>query len=100
MSDRRRLNLSLSMKTPHQREAWKILRGIPSGQRTDAVCQMVCRAQEQERLLDAVRKVFREELGKLELHPAREKTAKQLAGDVDEGILGFLRALQEGDDIA
>ena len=37
---------------------------------------------------------------KLELHPAREKTAKQLAGDVDEGILGFLRALQEGDDIA
>ena len=57
MSDRRRLNLSLSMKTPHQREAWKILRGIPPGQRTDAVCQMVCRAQEQERLLDAVRKV-------------------------------------------
>ena len=63
MSDRRRLNLSLSMKAPHQREAWKILRGIPPGQRTDAVCQMVCRAQEQERLLDAVRKVFREELG-------------------------------------
>ena len=63
MSDRRRLNLSLSMKAPHQREAWKILRGIPPGLRTDAVCQMVCRAQEQERLLDAVRKVFREELG-------------------------------------
>ena len=60
MSDRRRLNLSLSMKAPHQREAWKILRGIPPGQRTAAVCQMVCRAQEQERLLDAVRKVFRE----------------------------------------
>ena len=99
MSDRRRLNLSLSMKAPHQREAWKILRGIPPGQRTDAVCQMVCRAQEQERLLDAIRKVFREELGKLELHPAREKTAKQLAGDVDEGILGFLRALQEEDDM-
>ena len=55
MSDRRRLNLSLSMKATHQREAWKILRGIPPGQRTDAVCQMVCRAQEQERLLDAVR---------------------------------------------
>ena len=99
MSDRRRLNLSLSMKATHQREAWKILRGIPPGQRTDAVCRMVCRAQEQERLLEAVRKVFREELGKLELHPAREKTAKQLAGDVDEGILGFLRALQEEDDM-
>ena len=98
-SDRRRLNLSLSMQSPQQREAWKVLRAIPPGQRTDAVCRMVCRAQEQDRLLDAVRKVFREELGKLELHPAREKTAKQLAGDVDEGILGFLRALQEEDDM-
>ena len=98
-SDRRRLNLSLSMQSPQQREAWKVLRAIPPGQRTDAVCQMVCQAQEQDRLLDTIRKVFREELGKLELHPAREKTAKQLAGDVDEGILGFLRALQEEDDM-
>ena len=99
MSDRRRLNLSLSMKAPHQREAWKILRGIPPGQRTDAVCQMVCRAQEQERLLDAIRKVFQEELGKLELHPAREKSVQQLARDVDEDILGFLRTLQEEGDM-
>lgn len=99
MSDRRRLNLSLSMKATHQREAWKILRGIPPGQRTDAVCRMVCRAQEQERLLEAVRKVFREELGGLELHPTREKSVQQLARDVDENILGFLRTLQEEGDM-
>ena len=98
--DRRRLNLSLSMQAPHQREAWKILRTIPPGQRTDAVCRMVCRAREQDRLLDAIRKMFREELGRLELYPTREKTAKPRAGDVDESILGFLRALQEGDDTA
>ena len=49
-SDRRRLNLSLSMQSPQQREAWKVLRAIPLGQRTDAVCRMVCRAQEQEAL--------------------------------------------------
>ena len=73
MSDRRRLNLSLSMKATHQREAWKILRGIPPGQRTDAVCRMVCRAQEQERLLEAVRKVFREELGGAGTSPYKRK---------------------------
>lgn len=99
-SDRRRLNLSLSMGAPHQREAWKILRAIPPGQRTDAVCRMVCRAQEQDRLLDAIRKMFREELERLEHYPTREKSAKPQAEDVDESILGFLRALQEGDDIA
>ena len=47
-SDRRRLNLSLSMQSPQQREAWKVLRTIPLGQRTDAVCRMVCRALQQE----------------------------------------------------
>ena len=95
-SDRRRLNLSLSMQSPQQREAWKVLRAIPPGQRTDAVCRMVCRAQEQDRLLDAIRKIFREELGRLELYPTREKPQ---AGDVDESILGFLRALQEEGDV-
>ena len=55
--DRRRLNLSLSMQAPQQREAWKILRAIPPGQRTDAMCRMVCRAREQDQLLDAVRSV-------------------------------------------
>ena len=66
-SDRRRLNLSLSMQSPQQREAWKVLRAIPLGQRTDAVCRMVCRAQEQEALLDVVRKAVREELGKFQI---------------------------------
>ena len=70
-SDRRRLNLSLSMQSPQQRGAWKVLRAIPPGQRTDAVCRMLCRAQEQDRLLDAIRKTFRAELGKMELYTAR-----------------------------
>ena len=99
MSDRRRLNLSLSMQAPQQREAWKILRAIPPGQRTDAVCRMVCRAREQEQLLDAVRSVVREEL-KHFTFTAPEQPVQQPAGDMDENILGFLRALQEGDDIA
>ena len=98
MSDRRRLNLSLSMQAPQQREAWKILRAIPPGQRTDAMCRMVCRAREQDQLLDAVRRVVREEL-KHFTFTAAEQPVQQPAGDVDESILGFLRALQEGDDM-
>ena len=43
--------------------------------------------------------MFREELGGLELHPTREKSVQQLARDVDEDILGFLRALQEEGDM-
>ena len=98
-SDRRRLNLSLSMQSPQQREAWKILRAIPPGQRTDAVCRMVCRAQEQDRLLDAVSRAIREELRGIRLEQ-KTNEARQQAEDVDESILGFLRALQEGDDTA
>ncbi|ERK59960.1 MULTISPECIES: hypothetical protein [unclassified Oscillibacter] len=99
-SDRRRLNLSLSMQSPQQREAWKVLRAIPLGQRTDAVCRMVCRAQEQEALLDAVRKAIREELEKFHIEQRIKETERPQAEEVDESILGFLRALQEGDDTA
>ena len=97
-SDRRRLNLSLSMQSPQQREAWKVLRAIPLGQRTDAVCRMVCRAQ--EALLDVVRKAVREELGKFHIEQRTKEIERPQAGEVDESILGFLRALQEGDDAA
>lgn len=97
--DRRRLNLSLSMQTPHQREAWKILRAIPPGQRTDAVCRMVCRAQEQEVLLDTVRSALQEELRCFRFEQRTTENERQQAGDVDETILGFLRALQEEGDL-
>lgn len=95
MADKRRLNLSFSLAAPHQREAWRILRSIPAGQRTDAVCRMVCKAQEQEALLSAIRGLIREELRDIQYQT--EQTTQ--AGDVDESVLGFLRALQEGDDM-
>ncbi len=39
MAEKKRLNLSFSMSSPLQREAWKLLCAIPAGQRTDAVCR-------------------------------------------------------------
>ena len=95
MDEKRRLNLSFSLASPQQREAWRILRSIPAGQRTDAVCRMVCRAHEQEALLSSIRGLIREELKDLQLKTEPETQA----GGVDESVLGFLRALQGGDDM-
>ena len=94
MADKRRLNLSFSMASPLQREAWKQLCAIPRGQRTDAVCRAVCRRYEQESLLEAVRQILQEELHNVEVISAKEKTEQPQAGDVDENVLGFLLSLQ------
>lgn len=88
--NRRRLNLSFSMASPQQREAWKILRAIPAGRRTEAVCRAVCQAD----LVDTIRAVIREELQ--DIHIKNENNTGTQAGDVDEDVLGFLRSLQDG----
>lgn len=98
MAEKRRLNLSLNLSIPQQREAWRILRAIPSGQRTDTVCRMVLEHKRQTELLDAVRATIREELQKVDISTT-EKAEQPRAGDVDDSVLGFLMSLQkeEGD---
>ncbi|MCI8479212.1 MAG: hypothetical protein HFE97_12930 [Oscillospiraceae bacterium] len=94
MADKRRLNLSFSMASPLQREAWKRLCNIQAGQRTDAVCRAVCRMYEEEALLEAVRQIIQEELHNMEFISIKEKNEQPQAGNVDENVLGFLLALQ------
>ena len=93
MAEKRRLNLSFSMASPQQREAWRILRAIPSGRRTEAVCRAVCQAD----LVNTIRSVIREELKGI--HITKENNAGTQAGDVDEDVLGFLRSLQDGGEV-
>ena len=93
MSEKRRLNLSFSMASPLQREAWRILSAVPAGQRTDAVCHAVCRVHEWDSLLDAVRTAIREELGSASFITEKPEQPQE-AGDVDDDVLGFLLALQ------
>jgi len=92
-SNKKRINLSFSMSSPIQRRAWKKLTEIPAGQRTAAVCRMVCEYKGQQELLDAVRQTIRQELR------GEEAQDSVRAGDVDESVLGFLLALQEGDEM-
>lgn len=61
-SNKKRLNLSFSMTSPIQRQAWKKLMDIPAGKRTDHVCRMICEHKNQQELLDAVRQAVRQEL--------------------------------------
>lgn len=99
MSEKRRVNLSLNLSAPHQREAWGIIRAIPAGQRTDAVCRMICKGHKRDELLNGIRTVIREELRGVEFISAKEITEQPQAGDVDDSVLGFLLGLQkEGDD--
>lgn len=100
MVEKRRLNLSFSMAAPHQREAWKLLCAIPSGQRTDAVCRMILEHQNQRELLEAVRSVIQEELRSVQIMPQQIKEPEQQgAGNVSDDVLSFLLSLQnEGDD--
>ncbi len=97
MGDRRRLNLSIDLVRPDQRRAWDILSAIPPGQRTQAVCRMVAGYLDQRELLEAVRAAIREELDGVS--SSKTNTQREKAGDVNDTVLGFLRALQEGDEI-
>lgn len=97
MGDRRRLNLSFRLSRPDQRRAWDILSAIPPGQRTQAVCRMVSGYLDQQELLEAVRATIREELRGVP--STKNNTQREKAGEVDDAVLGFLRALQEGDEI-
>ena len=95
MAEKRRLNLALNLSAPHQREAWHILRAIPAGQRTDAVCRMICAGHQRDTLLDSIRAMLREELRRVEFVSVNEKMEEPQAGGVDENVLGFLLSLQD-----
>ena len=94
LKTRRRVNLSLNLSAPHQREAWGIIRAIPAGLRTDAVCRMICKGYKRDALLEEIRAVIREELHSVEFISVKEKTEQPGAGELDDNVLGFLLALQ------
>lgn len=97
MADKRRMSLSFSMSQPEQRAAWDSLSAIRPGRRMDAVCRMINGYMEQQALLESIRSILREELDGVSV--SKNHTQPKQAGDVDADVLGFLRALQEGDGI-
>lgn len=99
MAEKRRLNLAFSMSRPQHRQAWRLLCGIPSGQRTDEICRLLCQSREREDLLSAIRTVIREELQGVSFQPQLNTVLPEQAENIDDGVLGFLLSLQEeGED--
>ena len=96
MAEKRRFSLSFSLAQREQRDAWERLSAVPPGQRMDAVCRMINGYMDQYELLDAIRRTIREELTGFSF--TKTTTQPEQVGAVDEDVLGFLRALQEGDD--
>ena len=98
MNDKRRLNLSFSMSSPFQRQAWELLSAVPAGQRTETVCRAVCQMYGQKSLLETVRRTIREELRGVGSVSAKEKPEQQEqpqgTGNIGDDVLGFLLALQ------
>lgn len=95
MSKRVRLGASFNLDDPEQRQAWEILFACPPRQRMYALARMICGYREQQELLEAIRTVIREELHS-QPKPIQEQ---KNAGNIGSDVLGFLSALQRGDDV-
>lgn len=101
MAEKRRINLSLHLNLPLQRQAWEIIRKIPAGRRTEEICRMICdyTDKQQERLLQNVRQIIKDELKSVNIQPNIVKDEATEPQGVSSDVLGFLLSLQgEGDD--
>ncbi|MCC8181943.1 MAG: hypothetical protein LIO45_03035 [Clostridiales bacterium] len=95
--DRIRFGASFRLSDPEQARAWSILSAFPARQRMPALAHMICRYQDMHILLDELRQLLREELSACAASHETVSSSGQ-AGDADADVLGFLYALQRGDD--
>lgn len=91
MADIQRINIRLNLQTPLHRAAWEILKKVPEGQRTQAVCLAVL----EQNMLEVMRKIIREELDKYQFV---QPETRQEVMDEEDAVLDFLFSLQEGAD--
>lgn len=55
---------------PEQQRAWEILQAVPEGKKTAFVAGAILRSREEEALERALRRVLREELRTVRIHPS------------------------------
>lgn len=91
MSEILRINIRLNLENPLHRAAWEILKKVPDGQRTQAVCLAIL----EKNMLEVFRKILREELDKFRFIQPENR---QEAMDEEDAVLDFLFSLQEGAD--
>lgn len=94
MAEHKRFGASFKMEDPEQAEAWRILSAYPPRQRMAALSHMVCGYRAQQEQLECIRTTILEALP----IQADNCTAHGRAEGIDDDVLGFLSALQQGDD--
>ena len=93
-SNKHRINLALSPDNPLQREALAVLTRSPPGTRTTLICQALCAYQNNEALVERLRRVIREELSKASIQTGfQEEPPKKAVAD-NRKALDFIRSLQ------
>ena len=101
MGEKKRLNLAFSMDDPIHKVGWDYLCGVPYGQRTDEICHLIQKKQDQELLLGSIRAIIREELREHSIQAHPNTNLPEPAGNdaISDEVLGFLLSLQEeGED--
>ena len=98
-----RLQLTFSMSSPLQRQAWELLCAVPKGERTREICRAVCQFYNVGLILDDVRAAIREELRNGSFVLAETAVKAEEAGDskdaeIADGFLDFMSALDDDDD--
>ena len=101
MPEKRRIQLTFAMSSPEQKRAWEVLQAIPKGRRTKEICRLICGGSDNTVTLGEIRAVIREELQNVSVVKTEEskKDADETEeGEIGDGFLDFMSALNGGDD--
>ena len=101
-SETRRLQLTFSLSSPIQRQAWELIQSIPRGERTRKICELLCGGRDNSVTLGEIRTIIREELQRVSItNPDNSNPDKQgepEGGEIADEFLDFLSSLNMGGD--
>lgn len=89
-----------NMENPNHREAWRILKEIPEGQKNLFLVWAILNEHDTEYLQEMIRKTVREELEGCSMEERQvfrsdRQEAVDTAGEVPEQVLDFISMLQD-----
>lgn len=88
------------MENPDHREAWRILKGVPEGQKNLFLVRAILNEHDTGYLQEVIRKTVREELkscsmGGSKVFRSDRQEAADLTGEVPDQVLDFISLLQD-----
>ena len=81
-----------NLRDPAQRRAWQLLQAQPAGERSAYLAACILKSDDQAAVQNELRKVLKEELGKIQVIAATQTKPKKA---VPKSTLDFFSALQQ-----